>query len=362
MVVVDNPSYNSLLTVVWNDSSSSSSSNLATVKLIDQTKLPTSLEYIVCTNYNEVADAIKRLAIRGAPAIGVAAAMGLGLFIANYKSGNKDELLVGLKFAYDVLLQTRPTAVNLKWGLDKVMEEVKKSETVEQIKENVIRIIKKMSDDDININKSMGQFGSKLIKDGDKVMTHCNAGALATVSYGTALGVIRSAKEDGKKISVFATETRPVMQGSRLTAFELVQDKIDVSLVSDTAVGYLMMNKMIDKVIVGADRILKTGHVFNKIGTYQIALLAKSHDIPFYVAAPSSTFDLKNGHDDVIIEERSPEEVVKIAGKRIAPESVKVFNPAFDLTPPNLISGLITEKGIIYPPYENSISELFKNG
>ncbi|MGN6628776.1 MAG: S-methyl-5-thioribose-1-phosphate isomerase [Candidatus Nitrosocosmicus sp.] len=357
MSIADNNDYNSLLTVFWEEDNTSGS---VSVKLIDQTKLPESLEYVVCTTYYEVADAIKKLSIRGAPAIGVAAAMALALFIANYKSENRDDLLSELKFAYDILLQTRPTAVNLKWGLDKVMEEVKKYHNVQDIKENVLKIIKKMSDDDISTNRSMGRFGSKLINDGDKIMTHCNAGALATVSYGTALGVIRSAKEDGKKISVFATETRPVMQGARLTAFELVHDKIDVSLVPDTAVGYLMMNKMIDKVIVGADRIMKTGHVFNKIGTYQIALLAKSHDIPFYVAAPFSTFDLKNDFEDVIIEERSPEEVVKIAGKRIAPKSVKVFNPAFDLTTPNLITGLITEKGVIYPPFEKNIPNLLE--
>src|SRR5689334_745424 len=193
MSIAGNNDYNSLLTVFWEEDNTSGS---VSVKLIDQTKLPESLEYVVCTTYNEVADAIKKLSIRGAPAIGVAAAMALALFIANYKSENRDELLSEIKFAYDILLQTRPTAVNLKWGLDKVMEEVKKYNNVQDIKENVLKIIKKMSDDDISTNRSMGQFGSKLINDGDKIMTHCNAGALATVSYGTALGVIRSAKED----------------------------------------------------------------------------------------------------------------------------------------------------------------------
>jgi methylthioribose-1-phosphate isomerase len=240
------------------------------------------------------------------------------------------------------------------------MEESGKHETVQGIKENLVKLVKEMSDDDIQTNKNMGRFGSNLIDNGDVIMTHCNAGALATVSYGTALGVIRSARASGKKISVFATETRPVMQGSRLTAFELVHDEIDVSLVPDTAVGHLMANNMIDKVIVGADRILKTGHVFNKIGTYQVALLANSHDIPFYVAAPLSTFDLKQDHPDkIVIEERSVEEVVKIGGKRIAPKGVRIFNPAFDLTPPNLITGIITEKGVLKPPFEKSISEAF---
>ncbi len=342
-----------LLTISWNDDDTS-------VKLIDQTKLPETLEYIVCKNHYEVADAIKNLSIRGAPAIGVAAAMGLALCAVNDDSNNKKDLFSGLSLAYDVLLKTRPTAVNLKWGLDKIMDESARCESVQEVKENVVKMVKKMSDDDIKTNKSMGLFGSTLINNGDVIMTHCNAGALATVSYGTALGVIRSAHDSGKKISVFATETRPVMQGSRLTAFELVHDEIDVSLVPDTAVGYLMMKRMIDKVIVGADRVLKTGHVFNKIGTYQVALLANSHDIPFYVAAPLSTFDLANTLDSIVIEERSADEVVKIAGKRIAPKGVRVFNPAFDLTPPNLVTGIITEKGILYPPYEKSISKVFE--
>jgi methylthioribose-1-phosphate isomerase len=356
MSFIGNTNNNNLLTISWQDNDDGS----ALIKLIDQTKLPENLEYIICTNYYEVADAIKNLSIRGAPAIGVAGAMGLALCIINYKSDNREELLSELKQAYNILLKTRPTAVNLKWGLDKVMEESLKFGTVGEIKENIVNIVKKMSEDDINSNRSMGRFGSQLINDGDKIMTHCNAGALATVSYGTALGVIRSAKEDGKKISIFATETRPVMQGSRLTAFELVHDKIDVSLVPDTAVGYIMINKMVDKVIVGADRILKTGHVFNKIGTYQIAQLAKLHDIPFYVAAPLSTFDLHSNLDAIVIEERSPDEVLKIGGKRIAPESVKVLNPAFDLTPPNLVAGIITEKGIIFPPFEKNIPAMFE--
>jgi methylthioribose-1-phosphate isomerase len=344
---------NHLLTVSWDEGSGA-------VKLIDQTKLPENLEYVICKNHNQVADAIKNLSIRGAPAIGVAAAMGLALCAVNDNSANKKDLQSSLETAYKILLQTRPTAVNLKWGLDKVMEESSKHETVQDIKENLVKLVKEMSDDDIQTNKNMGRFGSRLIDNGDVIMTHCNAGALATVSYGTALGVVRSAKESGKKISVFATETRPVMQGSRLTAFELVHDGIDVSLIPDTAVGHLMANNMIDKVIVGADRILKTGHVFNKIGTYQVALLANSHNIPFYVAAPLSTFDLnQDDPEKIVIEERSVEEVVKIGDKRIAPRGVRIFNPAFDLTPPNLVTGIITEKGVLMPPFEKSISEAF---
>ena len=331
------------------------------VKMIDQTKLPESLEYITCKNHWEVADAIRKLAIRGAPAIGVAAAMGLALCANNSTSNNKARMMDELGLAYDILLKTRPTAINLKWGLDRVLEEAKKYEGVDDIKKHAILQAIRMSHDDVAVNKMLGKHGSDLINDGEVVMTHCNAGALATVSYGTALGVIRSVMESGKKVSVIATETRPVMQGSRLTAFELMHDGIDVSLIPDTAVGYLMSNKMIDKVVVGADRILKSGHVFNKIGTYQVALLAKVHNIPFYVAAPLSTFDMNNSEKDIVIEERSVDEVVKIGDKRIAPVGVRIFNPAFDVTSPDLITGIITEKGVIYPPYELNLRPLFQS-
>lgn len=356
MTLYETPDYkkeqqtnDTLLTISWKNN---------TVVLIDQTKLPESLEYVVCKSHFELADAIKRLIIRGAPAIGVAAAMGLALCAINSTALKKDELIQELQSAYKLLLKTRPTAINLKWGLDKVLRDAKKFNSIQEIKEGIVSLAISMSEDDINVNKNMGKFGSKLIDEGEVIMTHCNAGALATVSYGTALGVIRSAKESGKKISVVATETRPVMQGSRLTAFELVHDGIDVSIVPDTAVGYLMANKMVDKVIVGADRVLKTGHVYNKIGTYQVALLAKSHCVPFYVAAPSSTFDLDSEIHDIVIEERSMDEVVKIGDKRLAPKKVRVFNPAFDLTPPELISGIITELGIVHPPFDKNIAKM----
>ncbi len=346
MTLYDN---DTLLTVSWENN---------TVKLIDQTKLPESLEYIICKNHYEIADAIKRLAIRGAPAIGVAAAMGLALCTINSTTLNKNDLLEEINSAYEILIRTRPTAINLKWGLDRILQESKKYDTVQEIKTNVVKLAIKMSEDDINTNKNLGRFGAELINDGEVIMTHCNAGALATVSYGTALGVIRSAKNSGKKISVIATETRPVMQGSRLTAFEMVHEGVDVSLIPDTAVGYMMSNGMINKVVVGADRILSTGHVYNKIGTYQVALLAKSHKIPFYVAAPSSTFDIKSNIKDIVIEERSASEVIKIGDKRLAPKGVRIFNPAFDMTPPDLITGIITEKGIIFPPYEINIPRI----
>ncbi|MEM4238013.1 MAG: S-methyl-5-thioribose-1-phosphate isomerase, partial [Candidatus Nitrosocaldaceae archaeon] len=228
------------------------------------------------------------------------------------------------------------------------------------IKKNILDEALTMLKEDIDVNKMIGFNGSSLIDDGDTVLTHCNAGALATVAYGTALGVLRAVKEHGKKISVVATETRPVMQGSRLTAFELKHDGFDVSLAPDTAIGSLMARGMINKVIVGADRVLKSGHVFNKIGTYQIAVLAKMHNIPFYVAAPLSSFDLKSKPDEVIIEERKYDEVTSIGGRKLVPKGVRIFNPAFDMTPPELITAIITEKGIVKQPYDESIPRLFR--
>ncbi len=217
-----------------------------------------------------------------------------------------------------------------------------------------------MAEEDIQTNMTMGKLGSELFNNNDCIMTHCNAGALATVAYGTALGVIRATKESGKNIKVIATETRPVQQGSRLTAFELKHDGIDVSLIPDTAVGYSMAKGLVNKVIVGADRILRTGYVFNKIGTYQIATMAKQHNIPFYVAAPLSTFDLQSNPEDVIIEQRKASEVTGIGDKKTAPDDINVINPAFDMTPPELISGIITEKGVAKPPYDESIKKLFE--
>ena len=262
--------------------------------------------------------------------------------------------------ARKILFETRPTAVNLAWGLEKIMKIAKSGDSVEQIKELVINAANKMADEDIEINKTMGKNGSVLFDNNDTIMTHCNAGALATVAYGTALGVIRATRESGKNVKVIATETRPVQQGSRLTTFELKHDGFDVSLIADTAVGYSMANGLVDKVIVGADRIVKTGHVFNKIGTYQVATMAKQHGIPFYVAAPLSTFDMKSDAKDVIIEMRKGSEVTGIGDKKTAPDDINVINPAFDMTPPELISGIITEKGVAKPPYEESIKKLFE--
>ena len=332
-----------------------------TVVMIDQTKLPNKLVFVKYTDYKEIANAIRTLVVRGAPAIGISGAFGLALATLQSKAKTKEKLLEDLEKARKTLFETRPTAVNLAWGLDKIMKVAKEGKDVSEIKESIIQTATKMAEEDIQTNMTMGKYGAVLFENNDTIMTHCNAGALATVGYGTALGVIRATKESGKKIKVIATETRPVMQGSRLTAFELKYDGIDVSLIPDTAVGYAMSRGLVTKVIVGADRILRTGHVYNKIGTYQVATMAKQHKIPFYVAAPLSTFDLKSNPDDVIIEQRKAKEVTEIAGKKTAPDDINVINPAFDMTPPELITGIITEAGVATQPFEESIKKLFKS-
>jgi methylthioribose-1-phosphate isomerase len=328
--------------------------------MIDQTKLPNSLEYVTYNDYNQVADAIRTLVVRGAPAIGVSGAFGLALAALQSDAKEKNQLIQDLEKAKKILFETRPTAINLSWGLEKIMKIAEQGKTVSEIRDTVIVKAKEMAEEDININKQMGKNGAELFQDNDTIMTHCNAGALATVAYGTALGVIRATNESGKNIKVIATETRPVQQGSRLTAFELKHDGIDVSLIPDTAVGYTMANDLVNGVVVGADRILQTGHVFNKIGTYQVATMAKRHNIPFYVAAPLSTFDLENKPEDITIEQRKASEVTGIGDKKTAPDGIDVINPAFDITPPELISGIITENGIANPPFEQSIKELFE--
>ena len=317
--------HSSLRTVEWKDNK---------LVMIDQTKLPTQLVFVEFTDYNEVANAIKNLVVRGAPAIGVSGAFGLALAALQSKGSTKEELIQDLEKAKKILFQTRPTAVNLKWGLEIIMKVAYEGSNVSKIKESIVQTAKKMADEDIKINMTMGRYGSALFDNNDTILTHCNAGALATVAYGTALGVIRATKESGKKIKVIATETRPVQQGSRLTAFELKHDGIDVSLIPDTAVGYTMAKGLVNKIVVGADRVLHTGHVFNKIGTYQVALIAKQHKIPFYVAAPLSTFDLQSNPEDVVIEQRNGSEVTGIGDKKTAPEGISVINPAFDMTPP----------------------------
>src|SRR5579885_179625 len=297
--------HSSLRTVEWRDNA---------VVMIDQTKLPNELVYVKYTNYNDVAEAIRNLIVRGAPAIGVSGAFGLALAALQSKATDRDSLIHDMEEAKKILFETRPTAINLAWGLERIMNVARTAKTVSEIRDAVVKEAKITAEEDIQINMRMGKNGSTLFDNNDTIMTHCNAGALATVGYGTALGVIRATKDSGKNIKVIATETRPVMQGSRLTAFELQHDNIDVSLIPDTAVGYAMAKGLVNKVVVGADRILSTGHVYNKIGTYQVATMAKQHNIPFYVAAPLSTFDLKNKPDDIIIEQRKASEVTGVAG------------------------------------------------
>ncbi|MFN4336884.1 MAG: S-methyl-5-thioribose-1-phosphate isomerase [Candidatus Nitrosocaldus sp.] len=341
-----------LMTLQWDDKDKS-------LVLIDQRRLPNRLEYIRCRSHEEVAECIKSMAVRGAPAIGVAAAFGLALAAINSKAEDKDSFMHEMDTAFKLLRSTRPTAINLFWALERIMSKGRSAESLDKAREAMLSEAIAMLKEDLEVNRRLGEHGSLLLNDGDRVLTHCNAGALATVGYGTALGVIRAAREKGKRISVIATETRPVMQGARLTTFELKHDGIDVSIAPDTSIALLMARGMIDKVIVGADRVLRDGHVFNKIGTYQVAILAKEHRIPFYVAAPLSSFDLKSRVEDVVIEERTYDEVVKIAGKRVAPKGIRVFNPAFDLTPPSLITAIVTENGVLEPPYEQSIARIF---
>jgi methylthioribose-1-phosphate isomerase len=340
-----------LLTVQWRRNS---------VQIIDQTKLPNKLVYLTCTNHREIAKAIKSLVVRGAPAIGICAALALVLVTINSKAKTGRGLQSELERAGSLLISTRPTAVNIHWAVKRILQISSKGKNVKEIRRLVRLEALAMLNEDTLTNRKLGRAGSALFYDGDVVMTHCNAGSLATSTYGTALGVLRTAREDGKNLKVIATETRPVMQGSRLTAFELMHDDFDVRLISDTAVGYVMANKMVDKVIVGADRILRTGHVYNKIGTYQIAVMAHTHKIPFYVAAPISTFDLKSSISEIKIEDRSPEEITKIKNILIAPKGVTTINPAFDITPPILITGIITELGLLEPPFQRSIDTLIR--
>jgi len=320
---------------------------------VDQTKLPNKLVYLKLRNPKQVAEAIKNMKIRGAPLLGAAAALALAQTAYFSKSKTKKKLLKELRKTGEMIRRTRPTAVNLFNAIDTILKKAEEYEDKpENFKDFVVRCCLEIVESDAKINHALSLKGVELIEEGDHILTHCNAGELATVEYGTALGVIRMAYRQGKKIEVFATETRPLLQGARLTAFELKREGIPFVLITDSMVGYVMQKKMVDKVIVGADRILASGHVINKIGTYSIAVLAKNHGLPFYVAAPTSTFDVEKSVEEVVIEERDPKEITEFLGKRIAPKNVKVFNPAFDVTPPDFVTGIITEKGIIRPETE----------
>ncbi|MBI5748879.1 MAG: S-methyl-5-thioribose-1-phosphate isomerase [Nitrospinae bacterium] len=333
------------------------------VRLIDQTRLPLEEVYVECDNYQDVARAIKIMQVRGAPAIGVTAAMGVALGAKSIVTKDFAEFYKEFVKICDHLSGTRPTAVNLFWAIErmKLVANKNKGKPVESIKDVLEKEAVKIREEDIFINKAMGNYGQELIENGDTILTHCNAGALATAGeYGTALGVIKVAHEKGKKIKVYADETRPFLQGARLTAWELVKEGIPVRLITDNMAGYFMWKGEIDKVIVGADRIAANGDTANKIGTYSLSILAKEHNIPFYIAAPLSTIDIKISDGSKIpIEERNPQEVTHLSGKRIAPEGVEVANPAFDVTPNKNISVIITEKGIIKPPFADGIKNLF---
>jgi methylthioribose-1-phosphate isomerase len=331
--------------------------------MIDQRKLPTVEEYPVFRTYQEVADAIRVMVVRGAPAIGVAAAMGVALGVRDSKATTLAELREDFGRITETLAATRPTAVNLFWAIERmrrvfgdlVAQGLDGSRLAAKLIEEALAI----QAEDIESNKRMGDFGQALLPNSGTILTHCNAGALATAGYGTALGVIRAAVEKGKRLRVLADETRPFLQGARLTAWELWKDDIDVRVISDNMAGSFMHQGLVDAVIVGADRIAANGDVANKIGTYSVAVLARQHDIPFYVAAPFSTLDLKIPDGSHIpIEQRDPTEVTHIGGVQVVPEGVSVFNPAFDVTPHEFVTAIITDRGVAAPPYFESLAKL----
>src|SRR5689334_999685 len=339
-------------TLEWTDSG---------VRFIDQTKLPTEETYVTCKTYTQVADVIRNMVVRGAPAIGVAAAMGIALGVKNSKAENGGDLKHDFDQICDVIGKTRPTAVNLFWAIKRMRDkfEMLRVRPLPQIKQALVEEAQRMHAEDIAANQAMGRHGATLMPSSGGVLTHCNAGALATCGYGTALGVIRAAVEAGKKLQVYADETRPFLQGSRLTAWELMKDGIPTTVISDNMAGAMMKQGKIGAVVVGADRIAANGDVANKIGTYTVAVLAREHGIPFYVAAPFSTVDLETPDGSKIpIEQRSTREVTHIAGKAIAPDGVKVENPAFDVTPAKYVAAIITERGIARAPYEQSLRQL----
>lgn len=331
------------------------------LKLIDQTKLPTEHVIVDCKTYEEVAAAIAGMIVRGAPAIGVSAAYGIAIGAMAVETDSKDTFFSRLENICVTMRKTRPTAVNLFWAVDRIYARAAahRDQPIAEIKDRILKEAMEMDREDVETNKTLGRYGAALIHENSTVLTHCNAGALATCDYGTALGVIRSAQEQGKNIKVLADETRPYLQGARLTAWELQQDNIPVTLICDNMAGHFMKLGKVDCVIVGADRIALNGDTANKIGTYSVAVLAKENNVPFYVAAPLSTIDfsMETG-DEIPIEERKAEEVTHIKGIRIAPQEIEVLNPAFDVTPNRYITAIITEKGILYPPYKENIQKL----
>lgn len=336
------------------------------ISMLDQRLLPTEEKYLMLRSYEEVAEAIKKMVVRGAPAIGVSAAMGLALGASQSVGTSVADLEDDFDYMCKVMSETRPTAVNLFWAIERMRERVRKEKLTTQdpqvIKERLVEEALSIFREDIEANRALGKFGGELLSDGDTVLTHCNAGALATAGdYGTALGVVRGAIDAGKRIAVIADETRPFLQGLRLTAWELAKDNIPVTVITDNMAGHVMKSGQINAVVVGADRIAANGDAANKIGTYMVAVLARKHDIPFYVAAPISTLDLslKSG-DEIPIEERDRKEVTHIKEYQLAPDGIGVQNPAFDVTPNDLITAIVTDRGVARPPYVESLRGLFE--
>ncbi len=332
------------------------------VRMLDQRKLPREVRYLDCRSASSVAQAIRTMAIRGAPAIGVAAAMGIALAAQNARSSHPRVFAEAVGKVCREMRETRPTAVNLFWAVDRMERILNRVESdgVGETKKRMVREALQIFELDIEVNRKIGKYGRRLIKEGDGVLTHCNAGALATGGFGTALGVIYAARNEGKHFEVFVDETRPLLQGCRLTAWELVQEKIPATLITDNMAGAFMRKGLVNLVIVGADRIAANGDTANKIGTYGLAVLSRSHGIPFYVAAPTSTLDLSLASgEDIPIEERSVAEVTHFHGTPIAPKGVKAFNPAFDVTPHSLIQGIVTERGIIRKPFRKNLRKMF---
>ena len=335
------------------------------VVMIDQRKLPAEEVYVRCKTAAEVARAIKTMVIRGAPAIGVAAAMGIALGMRKSRSTGTQKLAAEFYKTCELMASTRPTAVNLFWAIERMKRSfaagAEAGESVDQIKDRLDHESEAIHDEDVANCRAMGAFGAEVVPGDARILTHCNAGALATAGYGTALGVIRGAVEAGKRVAVFADETRPFLQGARLTAWELVRDGIQTTVITDNMAGALMFQKKVDLVVVGADRIAANGDTANKIGTYSVAVLAREHQIPFYVAAPLSTIDLETPDGRRIpIEERNAREVTHVGGSQLAPDGALVWNPAFDVTPHHLIAGIITERGILRAPYTQSLRLAFE--
>jgi len=330
------------------------------LKIIDQTKLPGKIDFLETSDYRDIVAAIEELKVRGAPAIGIAAAYGIALGVLNIKAKSKKEFLGKVDEILQSFASARPTAVNLFRAIDRMRSKAKSQGDIAQLRKTFIDEAERIHAEEESATERLSQLGAELIKDGFTIMTHCNAGPLATGGYGTALGVIIAARAQGKKVNAIATETRPLLQGARITAWELLQEKIPTILITDSMAGYFLNQGKVDCVIVGADRIAANGDTANKIGTYTLAVLAAENKVPFYVAAPTSTIDLNiNSGTEIPIEERSPEEVTSIAGIRIAPQKIKVANPAFDITPHKYITAIITEKGNVTKPYKQGLKRLF---